>query len=419
MQSATGEIVMLFKPQYGSVPSVRNLILLLLVSVGLSPTVEAQPTVSQEGSVTVLTIGSEQSTPPPFDYASAMPFKLPVASGYSAAVSQVDLVRAVTAPPEKRGRIQTQYKQLGGSDRGSPGTGEKSPLTLVAPGSRPRPAGPTTPEEFGTAQLPFSTARADLDPQATNDQWPFRAAGKLFFKIGAGNFICSASLIKKGLVVTAAHCAAEFGQNKYFSDWRFVPGYRNGSAPFGSWSVAKALVLDTYYKGTEPCYQKGVVCENDVAVLVLSPQRDANNALFYPGTKSGWYGYGWNRSGFTPGGITHMTQLGYPACLDDGEYMERNDTQGVTSSDFSNNTVSGSLMCGGASGGPILINFGVRPALSGTLSGTAAEPNMVVGVTSWGSTNDAVKQMGASPFLTTNIVELVRVACNSHPDACN
>ena len=70
-----------------------------------------------------------------------------------------------------------------------------------------------TPEEFGTTNHPFSTARADLSPLATNTSYPYRASGKLFFNIGTSTFVCSASLIGRGIVVTAAHCVADFASS--------------------------------------------------------------------------------------------------------------------------------------------------------------------------------------------------------------
>jgi hypothetical protein len=145
-------------------------------------------------------------------------------------------------------------------------------------------------------------------------------------------------------------------------------------------------VLTSYYNGTDPCAVAGVVCQDDVAVLVL---RAAATGVTYPGTSTGWYGYGWNGYGFTANGLTQITQIGYPVCLDNGGLMERNDSQGVKTASQSNNTVIGSLMCGGSSGGPWLVNFGIRPAYH--VSCWTSPVNVVMGVTSWGYTTSALQ----------------------------
>src|SRR4029434_3946168 len=100
-----------------------------------------------------------------------------------------------------------------------------------------------------------------------------------------------------------------------------------------------------------------------------------------PRTGTGWCVYGWDGLGFTAAGLTQITQIGYPVCLDNGFLMERNDSFGFQAVSLVNNTIIGSLMCGGASGGPWLVNFGLRPALTATTDGTAPNPNTVVGGT--------------------------------------
>ena len=98
--------------------------------------------------------------------------------------------------------------------------------------------------------------------------------------------------------------------------------------------------------------------------------------------------------------------------------MERNDSYGFVSGADSNNTVIGSLMCGGSSGGPWLVNFGKRPTLTGTSSGSESTPNTVVGVASWGYVSTAPKEMGASPFTSGNIGILATFFCGGSPNPC-
>ena len=171
-------------------------------------------------------------------------------------------------------------------------------------------------------------------------------------------------------------------------------------------------MLPSYYNGTDSCAVSGVVCQDDVAILRLAPQDGA-----YAGQATGYYGFGWNGWGFNASKQVFISQLGYPAGLDNGLYMERNDSQGSVSASFSNNTIIGSLMTPGSSGGPWLANLGIAPVLNGTTAGTYSHHNMVVGVTSWGYTDPAAKQQGAAPFTSGNIVPLVASCLFCHAES--
>ncbi len=366
----------------------------------------AQPGVKQMGAITGITFSdaATQLARDPVDYVNAKPKALPIASNYSPEVARAELIGLLSSAAAS-GRPP-------GYSRGQPGDGREQPVFLGKPAAY-SDGGGVSPQEWGTSNLPFSTARADGFTGTTNKTYPFRASGKLFFNEGSSTFVCSASLIAKGLVVTAAHCVADFGKNTFHTNYRFVPGYKNGSGPYGNWAAKSAYVLASYANGSDSCAQSGVVCKDDVAVIVLAAQ-----AGKYPGTNTGFYSYGWDGYGFTAAKLTHVTQIGYPVCLDNGEVMERNDSQGATSASNSNNTIIGSLMCGGSSGGPWLVNFGKRPNLTDTTSGTDPQINTVIGTTSWGSTSTGPKNQGAAPFLSTNIKSLVSTACGANAGAC-
>jgi V8-like Glu-specific endopeptidase len=367
-------------------------------------------TIPRGPGVTIYTVPSQQAQEP-VDYVNAKAMSLPTAPSHAAAQAQDDLLATLAA--------QRPLATSGAAVPGSPGTGAMAPVSLGVPRPTTNDSAGVTPEEFGIGAQPFSTARADLtldrSQVATNIYYPYSASGKLFFNIGTSTFVCSASLISRGVVVTAAHCVAAFGQQQFYAGLQFVPGYRNGIAPFGVWSVRSALVLTSYLNGTDPCAVAGIVCQDDVAVLLLN----TSPLGAYPGTATGWYGYGWDGLGFTAAGLTQVTQIGYPVCLDNGFLMERNDSVGFQSVSLANNTIIGSLMCGGASGGPWLVNFGQRPVLTATTDGTAPIPNIVVGVTSWGYDDTSSKQQGASPFTSGNIVPLVNAVCTAVPAACS
>lgn len=162
--------------------------------------------------------------------------------------------------------------------------------------------------------------------------------------------------------------------------------------------------------GLTSCATSGIVCQDDVAVMTVY----AGSAL--PGTVTGWLGYGWNGWGLNSSGQTLITQLGYPVGLDNGYLMERGDLQSYVSTSQSNNTIIGSNMNGGSSGGPWIVNFGIRP--TGANNGTYPNPDTVIGVTSWGYISTLPKEQGAAPFTSGNITVLLNSACTAAPSTC-
>jgi hypothetical protein len=156
------------------------------------------------------------------------------------------------------------------------------------------------------------------------------------------------------------------------------------------------------------------VCTNDVALIQLVPKNKQ-----YAGNYAGWLGYGVDGWGFNANQECLITQLGYPVCLDSGNQMQMTHSQGFVSRPDSNNTLIGSLMCGGSSGGPFIANFGTRPTLSSDItSGIFSTPNVIVGVTSWGYVSSSWKTQGASPLTSENIQVLMKLVCTSSNLRC-
>jgi hypothetical protein len=76
----------------------------------------------------------------------------------------------------------------------------------------------------------------------------------------AGGHFCTASVVhspNRDLVVTAAHCL----DGSTDGDLVFVPGYRDGRAPHGVWTVRRAFLPDGWAKGQNE--------DSDVAFAVL------------------------------------------------------------------------------------------------------------------------------------------------------
>lgn len=328
------------------------------------------------------------------DYANARPFALP--GNDAAPTDQADLILQ---------GAQTLLEGPAGFEPGGKGSGKQKPVKL--PKSKWSDDSLSS-QAFGTSNHPFTTAT-----QSDSSGDPYRRAGKLFFSDNGGSFICSASMIKPGIAVTAAHCVSDFGKKRFYTGFKYVPAYRDGVAPYGEWAAQDVFVMTSYFTGKAKCATKGVVCENDIAVLVLTAQGD------FAGNRTGWFGYGWGGYSYNKNNQVLITQLGYPGALNNGQQMMRTDSQGSVDKKESNNTIIGSLQTGGSSGGPWIVNFGFQPSLSdGVKPGKEADRMVVVGTTSWGYTNQAVKEQGASPFTSDNIKILIEDACKAYPANC-
>lgn len=288
------------------------------------------------------------------------------------------------------------------------------------------PAAGARPKAVGQSGLPFSTSRIELMKGEMSAQYPNRAVGRLGFRYKTGNAMCSASLIGPGLLLTAAHCVTEFGSGQFLPDarWAFVPGYYKGRGAYGTFTAQAVFAPRSYVDGTAACFGS-VACPNDVALLVLRP----NKKKKYPGTATGWLGVGLDGDGFSEYILSYgapITQLGYPGGLDNGAQMIRNDALGMTASlgdpDAGETpvdaTLIGSVLDGGSSGGPWVVNFGIAPDYGSLPKPQMSTPNMVVGVTSWGDATGEYAIAGSSPFTSEVLGEMITEACTKFPAAC-
>jgi len=97
------------------------------------------------------------------------------------------------------------------------------------------------------APVRIPASRAAVDASAANTSFPDRVHGKVFFTINGGSdpgdFVCSATVVSSNshaVAWTAGHCVydADFGGG-FATNWTFVPGFRNGEQPFGSWPASE------------------------------------------------------------------------------------------------------------------------------------------------------------------------------------
>jgi hypothetical protein len=266
---------------------------------------------------------------------------------------------------------------------------------------------------YGSFGIPYTTTRVQdgstsasgtTNSNRLSTTYPYRTVGKLTFSAG----YCSASVIRKGIIVTAAHCIQRFGTgNNVYSNFQFRPGHygavgatANQIAPYGTWNWVALLRPASWANGTD--VGSGAARDNDLAVIALGKV----NGQFI-GQRTGYLGYGWNNYSFVSSAKTGnlltaaVSTLGYPGLMDLGSIMQRTDGPTYTTTiSGAGQLWQGSNLTGGSSGGPWVVNFrSATPSLSGGAVAGTASTMAVVGVTSWGSSDpNAPKDNYSSQF---------------------
>lgn len=80
------------------------------------------------------------------------------------------------------------------------------------------------------------------------------SVGALFSTIGGKRHFCTASVVDSAsgdLVLTAAHCVYSRARG-YAAHVAFVPGYRSGRRPYGTWPVTKITVAGGWRRSQDP-----------------------------------------------------------------------------------------------------------------------------------------------------------------------
>jgi hypothetical protein len=318
-----------------------------------------------------------------------------------------------------------------------------SPAWTAADGGD-QPAPPAPKFLGGRTRITFDDSRVPGLLTPTN------AAGKLFICAAAigttcsSAWVCSAALIGKGLVLTAAHCVWDYGQGPAFTKingavevW-FYPAKNGALNPYGAFRGSVVRVPAPYAAGNDTCASNagGIVCNNDIALVALSPGGLNASAPVRAGDAVGsYFGIGVNNygagtptdAGVSPGvratfgtkASTLVAQLGYPAYIDSGSIMQVSfspahvwtasggGASGTTTTKQLRQLVKATTMGGGASGGPWVVNLGTSGAAGVYGLSSVAARNVIVGVSSWGyvgSTSDisAIAMFGASTLGTNS-----------------
>jgi V8-like Glu-specific endopeptidase len=179
------------------------------------------------------------------------------------------------------------------------------PTNKSVPESRaPEPNGPA-----GTIQ-PMLPAIAGVDDVGVllNES---QTVGKVYFTLPNGQPSgCSASTVgsgKRRLVMTAGHCVHSGAGGQWFSNWQFVPLYRNGAVPFGTFVASRLTARSAWINNSSQ--------DEDMGIAIM--RNGGTRGLKVVDTVGG-NGLRWNW-GFS---VSSMTALGYPSNLGGGESQQ-------------------------------------------------------------------------------------------------
>jgi V8-like Glu-specific endopeptidase len=262
---------------------------------------------------------------------------------------------------------------------------------------------------FGGSGLRFTSSRLVFNAVAAlnaEKKYPYATEGQLFFTVppgtivAPGNYVCSATVQRLGVIVEAGHCVSD-GNGHFFKSWLFVPAERKGKAPFGKWTAHQEWVSNTWHLGGG-----GVPNAQDVSAIVLNK----NNRK--------WIAQVTGDVGFSIPDLysgQHVTVLGYPCNLDSCSIDHRTDAQTVDGG--TNTEVIGADGTGGSSGGGWIVNYGEYAAGQPAAGANDSGLNALVAVTSYGPIDTTQMYLGAS-ILDSRYVECVPLnTCNPKPTA--
>ncbi len=106
----------------------------------------------------------------------------------------------------------------------------------------------TTPQAWGSGGLISTTA------------------GKIFFSNNSGTYTCSGDAVNSGnrsIVATAGHCVVDANTGEVYQNWVFIPGYQNGSRPFGTFTASSLHWMSQRIGNPDPTW--------DAAFATVSP----------------------------------------------------------------------------------------------------------------------------------------------------
>ncbi|WP_242424637.1 serine protease [Frankia sp. EI5c] len=291
-------------------------------SLAAAATGSGQPT-TQPRTGSVLT----RELPGPFSGRYSVPLAPPYAEPLSAPVASTD---------EEQARIHAYWSYE-----------RRTRAQAAVPAGRddkPRPSRLDGPTATDRAQRPTGPPPASTGAPYTHGGLVTRTVGRLFTTIRGIDYACSATVVSSlggDLAVTAGHCLHEGAGGVFSTNVAFMPGYADGSLPYGLWTARRITVTPAWGLRGDFDYDAGFILFNTRGGRHIQDVVGAQRIAFNQPRTSAQYAFGYPRIGQYDG-----ERLIYCA--------------GSPSAD-PYGTASLGLACdmtGGASGGPLMVGLG-------------------------------------------------------------
>jgi hypothetical protein len=95
-------------------------------------------------------------------------------------------------------------------------------------------------------------------------QYPASTHGKVFLTLSGTDYVCSGTALNstnRSVVWTAGHCLNQ-GPGAFATNFAFVPAYRDGARPFGTWTARSLLTTSGWGNQGDLSYDLGAAVMN-------------------------------------------------------------------------------------------------------------------------------------------------------------
>jgi hypothetical protein len=247
------------------------------------------------------------------------------------------------------------------------------------------------PGVSGTGQVPAATTSAASSPPSVmaSDFNGYKTIGKFFVSAFSVKFSCTATVMGRNIIVTAAHCFTGVidGVKYATTGWMFAPMWHDNQFPYGKWSVRAVYLAQGWIRNLDP--------RLDYAIVVLNP-RGGRDISAYTGQDS-WTSH----FSLAPGQVAPVRIVGIPLASLKARISVTHAQAVQVGPGFTVLTASTPGFGDGTSGGPWFDQFSTK-----TGTGT------IIGLTGGYQTGGATDSPSYADFLSTPFADLVAAAAS-------